>query len=103
MIPYVGSILFGAISVILILIMAPQKIFILIGVMCLSTIFRWFPIRTKNYWRQSWFRNFWVIVSVMIFGGLFGIVGMFLAVPIMSIIKSFTMIYWTTKKRKREV
>ena len=33
--------------------------------------------------------TFWVIVSMIIFGNLFGIVGMFLGAPIMSILKLF--------------
>lgn len=103
MIPYVGSILFGAISVILILIMAPQKIFILIGVMCLVQFLDGFLLGPKIIGDKVGLGTFWVIVSVMIFGGLFGIVGMFLAVPIMSIIKSFYYDLLDYKKRKREV
>ena len=36
--------------------------------------------------------SLWVIVSIMLFGGLFGIVGMFLGVPL------FAIIYTVTKR-----
>ena len=89
MIPYIGSIIFGAISIILVLIMEPSKIIYLIISIILVQFLDGFVIGPKIIEEKVGLNTFWVMVSLIFFGGMFGIVGMFLSVPIMCMIKSF--------------
>ena len=54
-----------------------------------NSIFDGFIVGPKIIGNKVGLNTFWVIVSMIIFGNLFGIVGMFLGTPIMSILKLF--------------
>lgn len=101
-IPYVGSIIFGAISIFLVMIMEPSKIIFLIISMIVVQTLDGFVLGPKIVGDKVGLNSFWVIVSIMLFGGMFGIVGMFLAVPIMCVIKSFYKDLLQLKINKRE-
>lgn len=101
-IPYIGSIIFGAISIFLVMIMEPSKIIFLIISMIVVQTLDGFVLGPKIVGDKVGLNSFWVIVSIMIFGGMFGIVGMFLAVPIMCVIKSFYKDLLQLKINKRE-
>lgn len=89
MIPYVGSIVGGVLATFLIFIVAPTKVIFLFIAIIISQLLDGFVIGPKIIGDKVGLNTFWVMLSVMIFGGLFGLVGMFLGVPIMCVIKLF--------------
>ena len=89
MIPYVGSIIGGIIAFFLILLVAPIKTIVLLTAITISQLVDGFIVGPKIIGNKVGLNTFWVMVSMIIFGNLFGIVGMFLGTPILSIIKLF--------------
>ncbi|WP_022819800.1 AI-2E family transporter [Fusobacterium russii] len=89
MIPYVGSIIGGLVATFLIFIVAPFKVVFLFIAIIVSQLLDGFVIGPKIIGDKVGLNTFWVMLSVIIFGGLFGLTGMFLGVPIMCIIKLF--------------
>ena len=89
MIPYVGAIIGGIIAFLLILLVAPIKIVFLLIAIAISQLVDGFIVGPRIIGNKVGLNTFWVIVSMIIFGNLFGIVGMFLGIPILSIIKLF--------------
>lgn len=89
MIPYVGSIIGGIIAFFLILLVAPIKTIILLIAIVISQLVDGFIVGPKIIGDKVGLNTFWVMVSMIIFGNLFGLVGMFLGTPILSIIRLF--------------
>lgn len=89
MIPYIGSIVGGFIATILILLVSPIKVIFLFIAIIIAQFIDGFVIGPKIIGDKVGLSTFWVMVSVIVFGGLFGLVGMFLGVPIACIIKLF--------------
>ena len=89
MIPYVGSILGGIVAFFLILLVAPIKTFILLIAIAIAQLVDGFIVGPKIIGDKVGLSTFWVMVSMIIFGNLFGLVGMFLGTPILSIIRLF--------------
>lgn len=89
MIPYVGSILGGIVAFFLILLVAPIKTLILLIAIAIAQLVDGFIVGPKIIGDKVGLSTFWVMVSMIIFGNLFGLVGMFLGAPIMSILKLF--------------
>ena len=99
MIPYVGSIIGGIIAFLLILLVAPIKIVFLLIAIAISQLVDGFIVGPRIIGNKVGLNTFWVIVSMIIFGNLFGIVGMFLGIPILSIIKLFYVDLLKAKQR----
>lgn len=89
MIPYVGSILGGIVAFFLILLVAPIKTLILLIAIAIAQLVDGFIVGPKIIGDKVGLSTFWVMVSMIIFGNLFGLVGMFLGTPILSIIRLF--------------
>lgn len=89
MIPYVGSIVGGIVAFFLILLVAPIKTIILLLAIAVSQLVDGFIVGPKIIGDKVGLNTFWVMVSMIFFGNLFGIIGMFLGAPILSIIKLF--------------
>ena len=89
MIPYIGSIIGGIIAFFLILLVAPIKTIILLIAIIISQLVDGFIVGPKIIGDKVGLNTFWVMVSMIIFGNLFGLVGMFLGTPILSIIRLF--------------
>ncbi|MEX6493463.1 AI-2E family transporter [Fusobacterium animalis] len=89
MIPYVGSILGGIVAFFLILLVAPIKTLILLIAIVIAQLVDGFIVGPKIIGDKVGLSTFWVMVSMIIFGNLFGLVGMFLGTPILSIIRLF--------------
>jgi len=89
MIPYVGSIIGGIIAFFLILLVAPIKTIVLLIAITISQLVDGFIVGPKIIGDKVGLNTFWVMVSMIIFGNLFGLVGMFLGTPILSIIRLF--------------
>ena len=87
MIPYVGSIIAGAIAIFLVILAEPSKIiYLLIAMMVGQTVDGWI-VGPKIVSETVGMSTFWVIVAVLIGGSLMGPVGMFFGVPAFGIIK----------------
>lgn len=87
MIPYVGSIIAGAIAVFLVALAEPFKlIFLALAITIAQTVDGWI-IGPKIVSETVGMGTFWVVVSVLIGGSLFGPVGMFFGVPVFGMIK----------------
>lgn len=99
MIPYVGSIIGGIISAFFIFLVAPVKVLFLILAIAISQLLDGFIVGPKIIGDKVGLNSFWVMVSMMVFGGLFGIMGMFLGIPIMCVIK---IIYRDMLENKKE-
>ena len=99
MIPYVGAIIGGIIAFLLILLVAPIKIVFLLIAIAISQLVDGFIVGPRIIGNKVGLNTFWVIVSMIIFGNLFGIVGMFLGIPILSIIKLFYVDLLKAKQR----
>jgi len=99
MIPYVGAIIGGIIAFLLILLVAPIKIVFLLIAIAISQLVDGFIVGPRIIGNKVGLNTFWVIVSMIIFGNLFGIVGIFLGIPILSIIKLFYVDLLKAKQR----
>ncbi len=87
MIPYIGSIIAGAIAVFLIALAEPFKlVFLVIAILVAQAVDGW-VIGPKVVSETVGMRTFWIVVSVLIGGSLFGPVGMFFGVPALGMIK----------------
>lgn len=100
MIPYIGSIIGGIIAFFLILMLEPFKVIFLIIAITVSQLIDGFVIGPKIIGEKVGLNTFWVMVSMVIFGGLFGITGMFLGIPIMCIIKLFYIDLLNLRKKE---
>lgn len=47
--------------------------------------------------------SFWVLLSVVVFGGLFGFIGMLLAVPVMAVLYSVFRTYLNRKLEQKQL
>ncbi|MGL5089010.1 MAG: AI-2E family transporter [Fusobacteriaceae bacterium] len=98
MIPYVGSIVAGAIATFLILLAAPFKVVYLFAAISIGQAVDGFVIGPKIMQQSVGMSSFWTIIAVMVCGSFFGPLGMFLGVPIFVVIK---FIYLDCLKKRR--
>ncbi|MGL5961831.1 MAG: AI-2E family transporter [Cetobacterium sp.] len=87
MIPYVGSIVAGAIATFLILLAAPFKVIYLFIAISIGQAVDGFVIGPKIMQESVGMSSFWTIIAVMVCGSFFGPLGMFLGVPVFVVIK----------------
>lgn len=100
MIPYVGSIVAGSIAILLVGLAEPFKlIFLGIAILVAQAVDGW-VIGPKIVSETVGMRIFWVVVSILIGGSLFGPVGMFFGVPVFGMIK---LIYTKILNKKEEL
>ena len=88
-IPYFGPFIGAIPSALLILLVDPSKC---IGFIIFVFVLQQFDgniLGPKIMGNKTGLSSFWVLFSLLIFGGLFGVVGMIIGVPIFSIIYSF--------------
>lgn len=87
MIPYIGSIIAGTLAVFLVALAEPFKlIFLALAIIIAQTVDGW-VIGPKIVSETVGMGTFWIVVSVLIGGSLFGPVGMFFGVPVFGMIK----------------
>lgn len=98
MIPIVGSFVAGGVSIFLIALATPEKlIFIIVAIALAQFVDSWI-IGPKIVSEVVGMSIFWVVVSVLIGGSLFGALGMFFGVPLFGVIK---IIYEEILERKK--
>ncbi len=103
LIPYIGA-LFGLIPAFLItLFIDPTKvIWVLIFMIVLDQFDSWI-ISTKMIGDSTGLSAFLIIVALVIGGGLFGIIGMFLSIPISSVIKDLVVAYIDNRLKEKRI
>jgi predicted PurR-regulated permease PerM len=102
-IPFFGPFIGAIPSTILILLIEPRKaIPFLIFILVLQQ-FDGNILGPKILGNTTGLPGFWVLISLLVFGGLFGFVGMVLAVPIFALFYSFTKEYVNGKLKKRSL
>lgn len=100
MIPYIGSILAGAIAVFLIVLAAPFKLVYLFLAIAIGQSVDGFILGPKIVAEAVGMSVFWTIAAIIIFGNLMGPVGLFLGVPILAVVK---LIYEKKLKEKENL
>lgn len=102
-IPFFGPWIGGIPSLLLILMVNPaQAIYFGIFTFVLQTIEGNY-IHPKIVGHKTGISSFWVLFSILLFGGLFGIIGMIIGVPIFAIIYHFTVKWFARLSEKRNV
>lgn len=86
MIPLFGPFIGGAPSALLILLVDPMKGLIFIIFIIVLQLVDGQIISPKIIGSVSGISGFWIMFAILVFGGFFGIVGMMLSVPLMSVI-----------------
>ncbi|WP_349763715.1 AI-2E family transporter [Fusobacterium sp. SYSU M8D902] len=87
MIPYIGSIVAGIIAVFLVALANPYKLIFLALAITIAQLVDGWIIGPKIVSETVGMRTFWIVLSVLIGGSLFGPVGMFFGVPIFGMLK----------------
>ncbi len=88
-IPYFGPFIGGIPSVLLILLQAPEKFWILIiFLIALQQIDSYF-IDPKFSGKKTGIKSFWVLFAILVFGSAFGVIGMIIGVPIFALIYGY--------------
>jgi len=88
-IPYFGPFIGAIPAAVLIFVVSPSKV---LGFIIFITVLQQIDgniLGPKILGSKTGLSSFWVLLSLLIFGGLFGIVGMIIGVPILSILYSF--------------
>lgn len=98
MIPIVGSFVAGGISIFLIALATPEKLIFIIMAIAIAQFVDSWVIGPKIVSEVVGMSIFWVVVSIIIGGSLFGALGMFLGVPLFGVIK---IIYEEILERKK--
>lgn len=89
MIPYFGPLIGMIPSFIIVLFFNPMKaVWVLIFIILLQQFDGWY-LGPKILGEKVGLSPFWIILAITIGGGLFGVLGMFLSVPVMAILKNY--------------
>ena len=100
-IPFFGPIIGAVPSTLLMLIVDPKKAILLFIFILILQQFDGNILGPKILGDSTGLPGFWVLVSLIICGGLFGFAGMVLAVPMFALFYSFTR-SWVENKLKRK-
>ncbi len=103
MIPYFGPFIGGIPATIITLLYNPTKgLWMALFVLVLQQFDGWF-LGPKILGIKLELRPVWIIIAIIIGGGLFGPIGMFLATPFAALIKTFLEGYMTLKLKDKEI
>lgn len=102
-IPYFGPFIGAIPSAVLILIINPKKVLLFILFILLLQQFDGNILGPKILGGSTGLPAIWVMISLLIGGGLFGFVGMLLAVPTFALIYSFTRDNVESKLKKKKM
>lgn len=102
-IPFFGPIIGAIPSVFLILLIDPKKaVFLLIFIIILQQ-FDGNILGPKILGDSTGLPGFWVLVSLLVFGGQFGFIGMVMAVPVFALVYNFARDYISEKLKKKKL
>ena len=102
-IPFFGPIIGAIPSVFLILLIDPKKAILLTVFIIILQQFDGNILGPKILGDSTGLPGFWVLVSLLVFGGLFGFVGMVIAVPVTALVYSFARDSITEKLKKKKL
>lgn len=103
MIPYFGPFIGGIPATIITMLYNPAKgLWMALFVLVLQQFDGWF-LGPKILGIKLELRPVWIIIAIIIGGGLFGPIGMFLATPFAALIKTFLEGYMTLKLKDKEI
>lgn len=102
-IPFFGPIIGAVPSTLLMLIVDPKKAILLFIFILILQQFDGNILGPKILGDSTGLPGFWVLVSLIVSGGLFGFAGMVLAVPVFALIYSFSRSYVENKLRKKKL
>lgn len=88
-IPYFGPIIGAVPCALLILLVSPSKCLTFIIFIIILQQFDGNVLGPKILGNKTGLQSFWVLFSIIVFGGLFGFIGMLFGVPLFAIIYSF--------------
>lgn len=88
MIPYFGPFIGGGIGVVFLLISAPTKVLWFALIIIALQQFDGNILGPKILGDSTGLTPFWVIFAIILFGGMFGLLGMFIGVPCFAVIKN---------------
>ena len=102
-IPFFGPFIGAIPSALLILLDSPLKcVYFVVFVLALQQ-FDGNILGPKILGNTTGLSSFWVLFSIMLFGGMFGFVGMIIAVPLFAVIYSLISTYINHRLRKRKL
>ena len=102
-IPFFGPFIGAVPSAFLILLVSPMKcLYFLIFILVLQQ-FDGNILGPKILGDSTGLPSFWVLFSILLFGGLFGFVGMIIAVPLFAVIYRLTATYVSSALRKKDL
>ena len=102
-IPFFGPFIGAIPSALLILLDSPLKcVYFVVFVLALQQ-FDGNILGPKILGNTTGLSSFWVLFSIMLFGGIFGFVGMIIAVPLFAVIYSLISTYINHRLRKRKL
>ena len=102
-IPFFGPLIGAVPSTLLMLIVDPKKAILLAVFILLLQQFDGNILGPKILGDSTGLPGFWVLISLIVCGGLFGFVGMVLAVPMFALIYSFTRSFIENKLKKKKL
>lgn len=102
-IPFFGPLIGAIPSALLILLMEPSKCIIFIVFIIVLQQFDGNILGPKILGDSTGLPGFWVLISLLVFGGLFGFVGMVFAVPTTALVYSFTRSSVEGRLRKKKL
>ena len=102
-IPFFGPLIGAVPSTLLMLIVDPKKAILLAIFILILQQFDGNILGPKILGDSTGLPGFWVLVSLIVCGGLFGFVGMVLAVPVFALLYSFTRSFVENKLRKKKL
>ena len=102
-IPYFGPFIGAVPSTLLILLVSPAKAFIFVVFIIILQQFDGMFLAPKIIGDKTGLKRFWVLCSILIFGGLFGFIGMLIGVPIFAIIYTLIKDYINDKLKEKKL
>ena len=102
-IPFFGPIIGAVPSTLLMLIVDPKKAILLFIFILILQQFDGNILGPKILGDTTGLPGFWVLISLIVSGGLFGFAGMVLAVPVFALVYSFVRTYVENKLRKKKL
>ena len=102
-IPFFGPFIGAVPSAFLILLVSPMKCLYFLIFIVLLQQFDGNILGPKILGQSTGLPSFWVLFSILLFGGLFGFVGMIIAVPLFAVIYRLTATYVSSALRKKDL
>ncbi len=88
-VPYFGPFVGGILSAVIILLQAPSKFWLIVVFVIVIQQIDGNFLTPKFTGVRTGIKSFWVLFSIIVFGGMFGVIGMIVGVPIFALIYAY--------------